>query len=42
VYQRHDYAAEKRAALDAWAIEVDRLVSGNAATMIQMPGTVRG
>lgn len=28
VYQRHDWAPEKRAALDAWATEVDRIVSG--------------
>jgi integrase len=28
VYQRHDYAAEKRAALDSWAREVERIVSG--------------
>lgn len=31
VYQRHDWAAEKRAALDAWAIEVDRIVRGAKA-----------
>jgi hypothetical protein len=28
VYQRHDWAEEKRAALDAWASHVDRLVTG--------------
>jgi integrase len=28
VYQRHDFAAEKRDALDAWSREVDRIVSG--------------
>jgi integrase len=28
VYQRHDWAAEKRAALDAWAAHVERLVKG--------------
>ena len=27
VYQRHDFAAEKRHALDAWAAEVDRIVN---------------
>lgn len=28
VYQRHDFAAEKRHALDAWAAELDRIVKG--------------
>jgi len=28
VYQRHDYLEEKRHALEAWAAEVDRVVSG--------------
>jgi len=28
VYQRHDWQEEKRAALDAWAMELDRIVSG--------------
>jgi integrase len=31
VYQRHDWAAEKRAALDAWAAHVERLVTGDDA-----------
>jgi integrase len=31
VYQRHHWADEKRAALDAWAIEVDRIVRGTKA-----------
>ena len=26
VYQRHDYAAEKRIALDKWAAHVDQIV----------------
>lgn len=30
VYQRHDFAAEKRHALDAWAAEVERIVAGGA------------
>ncbi len=30
VYQRHDWAAEKRAALDAWAAHVTALVAGEA------------
>ena len=29
VYQRHDFAAEKRAALDAWARKLDEIVSGD-------------
>jgi integrase len=32
VYQRHDWAAEKRAALDAWAAHVVAVVEGRAAT----------
>jgi hypothetical protein len=28
VYQRHDWASEKRAALDAWATHVERLLTG--------------
>jgi integrase len=28
VYQRHDWKTEKRAALDAWATELDRIVRG--------------
>jgi hypothetical protein len=28
VYQRHEYAAEKRAALDAWARRLDAIVTG--------------
>ncbi|WP_033924857.1 tyrosine-type recombinase/integrase [Sphingomonas sp. 35-24ZXX] len=30
VYQRHDWAAEKRTALDAWAVELRRVVHGEA------------
>jgi hypothetical protein len=30
VYQRHQFEAEKRAALEAWAIEVERIVRGDA------------
>jgi len=32
VYQRHDFAAEKRTALDAWAEHVAAIVEGRAAT----------
>lgn len=31
IYQRHDWATEKRAALEAWAKEVERIVSDNSA-----------
>lgn len=31
VYQRHDWAAEKRAALDAWAAHIDSIVEGRTA-----------
>jgi integrase len=36
VYQRHDYAADKRAALDAWARAVERIMSGETADVIPM------
>jgi len=26
VYQRHDWKAEKRTALDSWAVELDRII----------------
>ena len=32
VYQRHDWAAEKRAALDAWAAHVISVVEGRMTT----------
>jgi hypothetical protein len=32
VYQRHDWAAEKRAALDAWASHVMSIVKGGIAS----------
>jgi hypothetical protein len=31
VYQRHDFASEKRAALDAWGEHVRAIVEGRAA-----------
>ena len=34
VYQTHDWADEKRAALNAWAIEVDRIVTGKTTTNV--------
>lgn len=36
VYQRHDYADEKRAALDAWARLVADLVEGRAENVVQI------
>ena len=38
VYQRHDYADEKRQALDAWARFVLSLVEGKAANVVQLAG----
>jgi hypothetical protein len=32
VYQRHEWAAEKRAALDAWASHVLAVAEGRSAT----------
>jgi hypothetical protein len=32
VYQRHDWAAEKRGALDAWAAHVAAIVKGRTAS----------
>jgi integrase len=34
VYQRHDWKAEKRAALDAWARELERIVRGDDTTNV--------
>jgi integrase len=34
VYQRHDWKAEKRVALDAWARELDRIVQGTTTSNI--------
>jgi integrase len=37
VYQRHDWAAEKRAALDAWAAHVGAILEGrSAANVVQL------
>ncbi|KGJ04990.1 Site-specific recombinase XerD [Paracoccus halophilus] len=38
VYQRHDYADEKRAALEAWASRVTQLVEGSAVNVVQLSG----
>jgi integrase len=39
VYQRHDFADEKRAALEAWAAHIDRLLNpaDTAANVIELP-----
>ena len=41
VYQRHDWAAEKRAALDAWATHVHSIVEGSidGTNVVKMPRT---
>jgi integrase len=36
VYARHDYATEKRTALDAWARHVESIVSGGPANVVPM------
>ena len=38
VYQRHDYADEKRTALDAWARMVADLVEGQANNVVRLTG----
>lgn len=38
VYQRHDYAEEKRRALDAWAGLVAEIVSGKAENVVRLAG----
>jgi len=42
VYNRYDYAAEKRAALDAWGRYVETLLSGHAAGNVVELATARG
>ena len=34
IYQRHDYAVEKRAALDAWARRLDAVVNGGSTAKV--------
>jgi integrase len=36
VYQRHSFDVEKRIALEAWAHEVERIVSGKQAAIVAM------
>lgn len=38
VYQRHDFADEKRAALDAWARRVAALIEGEAGNVVHLVG----
>ncbi|MDP5309137.1 tyrosine-type recombinase/integrase [Paracoccus spongiarum] len=38
VYQRHNYAEEKRAALDAWASYVTQLVEGKPGNVVRIGG----
>ena len=41
VYQRHEYSDEKRAALDAWARQLDAIVSGASAGNVVELATAR-
>jgi len=36
VYQHHDFAAEKRAALEAWSRYVDALVNGSPTNVVAL------
>ena len=36
VYQRHTFADEKRAALDAWAHHVTNVIAGEAANVVSL------
>ena len=36
IYQRHDFAAEKRHALQAWADHIDALVRGEPAKVVKL------
>ena len=38
VYQRHEYADEKRHALDAWAAHINRIMSGKASNVVALRG----
>ena len=42
VYQRHEYAEEKRAALDAWARRLDAIVTGAEASRVVELAKARG
>jgi integrase len=36
VYQKHDYASEKRQALDAWARRIEAIVSAEASNVVEL------
>jgi hypothetical protein len=40
VYQRHSFSDEKRAALDAWARDVEALVAGSPGNVVDPAGTL--
>jgi integrase len=42
VYQKHDYAAEKRAALDTWERRLNSIITGAAATNVLELAKARG
>ena len=42
VYQKHDYATEKRQALDAWARRLEAIVSGSEASNVFELAQARG
>ena len=37
VYQRHEYADEKREALERWAARVEQIVCGQVARVVTLP-----
>ena len=42
VYQKHDYATEKRQALDAWARRLEAIVNGSTAANVVELAKARG
>jgi hypothetical protein len=41
IYNQEQYPAEKRLALDGLAREIERIVTGKLAVVVQLPGTAR-
>jgi integrase len=41
VYQKHEYVEEKRAALERWALHVERLVGGASEKVVDLRGRAR-
>jgi len=41
IYQRHSFDTEKRIALNAWALELERIVAGKTANIVPMRRTAR-